>query len=935
MKKKSTILFFFFLLITVSMFSQQGIVTGTLEDEDGPLPGASVTIKGTKHGTETDFDGNYSIKCNVGDILIISFVGMETQEVRVTPDMFNSTTSETVQISYVATKKAQTDAYKKAIQKFKKDTIVQINTSERTYNSTPFYFEFERIKNIQVNEEDVFLTYFKPDIFFEIDFESNIGIQFIKNSNLHSLQNSFSQGYSLNNTFTYLAPETNTVFSYGPELNTLNFDGSAYSYDINGRLIVNGNGNKPIPYNNSLFKTSINNYNRVSFAVNNNKHHLKFNFSNKYTSDIFNRNLNSNNKLAINYKLGEEYNKNWSSSINYQTIKNNQPNINGFYNNLILNSWSTPISFSNSQGDKLLNNTQRSFSNTFNNPEWLLNNHSNKNTTTSFIATIKNKSNIDYDIQLNSSLSYNYSNDLQYFGLPVGTVGFDNGFLSTKKNILQNINANVNFEYDIDYTFKIKSIVNYNYEHLNFGFEEFSNFSSFPFNNAMTKNSNDKTIFRNKLQLLNQLQINIDRILNLKLTNNSYYSSIQNNAWFLSSFNAELNLRNWLKMYDINTFTISANASFDINDASLYFNNQNHNSLIITPQQSASYTTNNDLFIQPNLDLEKKELYEINAAFEFPLFNYNTSINFSYYNSTTKGSVHPILSNNTFTLDNVADIKNTGFEFIINSNIELVDDFYYKPIISFSTYNTKVLKLLNTTKRIPTAGFSSVSENLIEGQPAGVIVGSAYERDANNRIIIGDNGFPLVATAPKIIGNPIPDFSIGFQNNFTWDRLTFAIDLDIQKGGDIWNGTQNVLNYLGTSKQSATERTITDFIFNGVNTQGNENSIPVDFYNPNNSIIENRFVRYGFDGIAEEAIVDASYINLRTINVNYQLIRDKNKRFFRELTLGFYANNIATWSNFNGHSPYSTLYGNSGTRSLNFFNIPLQTEIGFNLSLKI
>ncbi len=62
-------------------FAQERTITGTVVDEDGlPLPGVTVLIKGTNTGTQTDFDGNYSIGADQGDILVYSFVGMETAE---------------------------------------------------------------------------------------------------------------------------------------------------------------------------------------------------------------------------------------------------------------------------------------------------------------------------------------------------------------------------------------------------------------------------------------------------------------------------------------------------------------------------------------------------------------------------------------------------------------------------------------------------------------------------------------------------------------------------------------------------------------------------------------------------------------------------------------------------------------------------------------
>jgi hypothetical protein len=60
-------------------FAQEKSISGTVSDETGPLPGVSIIIKGTTKGTDTDFDGNYSIMANTGDVLVYSFIGMTTQ----------------------------------------------------------------------------------------------------------------------------------------------------------------------------------------------------------------------------------------------------------------------------------------------------------------------------------------------------------------------------------------------------------------------------------------------------------------------------------------------------------------------------------------------------------------------------------------------------------------------------------------------------------------------------------------------------------------------------------------------------------------------------------------------------------------------------------------------------------------------------------------
>ncbi|WP_046758872.1 TonB-dependent receptor [Kordia jejudonensis] len=68
-------------LVTSAAFSQ-GTITGTIVEADGPLPGASVVVKGTKNGTSTDFDGKFklNVKNATGEIEI-SFVGFTTKTV--------------------------------------------------------------------------------------------------------------------------------------------------------------------------------------------------------------------------------------------------------------------------------------------------------------------------------------------------------------------------------------------------------------------------------------------------------------------------------------------------------------------------------------------------------------------------------------------------------------------------------------------------------------------------------------------------------------------------------------------------------------------------------------------------------------------------------------------------------------------------------------
>ncbi len=69
--------------MTTAVFSQT--LTGTVNAEDGPLPGANILVKGTETGTQTDFDGKFSLNVEAGSgTLVISFVGYANKEVSYT-----------------------------------------------------------------------------------------------------------------------------------------------------------------------------------------------------------------------------------------------------------------------------------------------------------------------------------------------------------------------------------------------------------------------------------------------------------------------------------------------------------------------------------------------------------------------------------------------------------------------------------------------------------------------------------------------------------------------------------------------------------------------------------------------------------------------------------------------------------------------------------
>ena len=71
-------------LLLFGGFVSAQTVTGTVSEANGPLPGVNIIEKGTSNGTQTDFDGNYSLDLSSSNAtLVFSYLGYTTQEVAV------------------------------------------------------------------------------------------------------------------------------------------------------------------------------------------------------------------------------------------------------------------------------------------------------------------------------------------------------------------------------------------------------------------------------------------------------------------------------------------------------------------------------------------------------------------------------------------------------------------------------------------------------------------------------------------------------------------------------------------------------------------------------------------------------------------------------------------------------------------------------------
>ncbi|HHT29380.1 TonB-dependent receptor [Petrimonas mucosa] len=86
--KRKLIMFFSLFFAGIGILIAQTQVRGTVVDESGdPVIGATIQVKGTSQGTVSDIDGNFTLSAPAGGTLIVSYVGMQTQEIPVSANV--------------------------------------------------------------------------------------------------------------------------------------------------------------------------------------------------------------------------------------------------------------------------------------------------------------------------------------------------------------------------------------------------------------------------------------------------------------------------------------------------------------------------------------------------------------------------------------------------------------------------------------------------------------------------------------------------------------------------------------------------------------------------------------------------------------------------------------------------------------------------------
>lgn len=737
-----------------------------------------------------------------------------------------------------------------------------------------------------------------------------------------ALQSAWAQGRAANGSLQWKGAETGETFSYGPALSTLEYDGLSYPYDPHGRLVPRGTGNgRPAAaYGNSIFRTGHSTSHQLALEArvaqfDGPSAGLRVEAEQQEEALTLISNRNRREKFAASLLFSR---KAWEldAGYAYSATKFTNPNGNGFLQYAYAQSLLAPPSFD------LRNGTgNMAFGTGMDNPYFLLDDNGQFARTQSRSGKFTAQYKVDRLRILVEPLLRTAEDETNYQIKP-GSGIYPNGY--TLRRSQQ------------DKYRQLRSTADYRI----FNKSEWQLFghADYVFNDDQTGiglQGSDPAKRYHYQRSSHRLSLSTKLEMDGNDVDGGLYAGVT--AYRSNTLSKPAPLLPWAKVYgdwspDGVTFTGSLSYREDATELKLDETLATAGLLNIESYRSAGFMPRAEVSTfngQPAI-----RHAEWNARLE-AVIEQRFTIGVSLFRRQTKGDVVALPAGDQLELRQIGDHVREGLDVELTYRHRQYgyssDGFRFSHSLLFSTWQHLVTKAYAGNDYLPVAGFRDVYKIFAEGYPMDAIAGTYWLRAGGNRQVIGADGFPLPGPGTRMIANAKPDFVMSLTNGIEWRSLKLEATLEWQKGGEVWNGTAAALDYYGRSATSGQLRNVRDYIFPGVDLAGHPNEKPVRFYDPAQPLAQNRWVRYGPGGVAEDYIESNDWLNLRKIALNYDILRNVRPG---KITLSVFAENLFLWQAYSGAAPGQLLYGQAGFSGLDYFRLPSSRQYGASLHLQ-
>ena len=473
----------------------------------------------------------------------------------------------------------------------------------------------------------------------------------------------------------------------------------------------------------------------------------------------------------------------------------------------------------------------------------------------------------------------------------------------------------------------------------------------FSLNNGINKPTVTSELIRRKMNsLYGSLQLNWDGYLFLDITARNDWSSTMskaNRSYFYPSVSLSGVISDMVpklggQMPEWFTFAkVRASYAEVGNDLDPY---QLYNNFTVGKDENGNTTVApGNVLYDSSVRSELIKSWE--AGFDIRFFNNRLGLDAAWYktNATRQLLNLPMdpFSGYSSRKVNAGNIQNEGIEISLNGLIlDNPKGLSWNSTAQFSLNRNKIIDLYPGVTLYDIKTLDAIQIVAVQGSYYGDIYGQTFQRveDKNDpnygKIIVGEDGLPLITTGKSKVGNQSPDWMLGWTNSFSYKGFNLSFLVDFRIGGDLYSATASNLYTRGNAAGTVVNGERQDFIVpNSVVQTPNgytENKVPVTHQN-----YWERIGSTGNYGLPEMYTYDATNIRLRNITLGYDFNKAMLKNTpFQRLRLSATCNNV--WMihyNLPGIDPESVSATNTNATGFENGAAPTSRSFTFNVTV--
>jgi TonB-linked SusC/RagA family outer membrane protein len=427
--------------------------------------------------------------------------------------------------------------------------------------------------------------------------------------------------------------------------------------------------------------------------------------------------------------------------------------------------------------------------------------------------------------------------------------------------------------------------------------------------------------FKNNLFVTAALRVDGSTVFGTNQRNQVYSKASAGYVISGTDYWEKLNIDKWFNLFKVR---MAYGESGNLTAIGAYdrFNLYTPSPLLTRGTLSSSSTLKNEDFAP-----ERQKELEIGTDLSF--FNNRIGVQFNWYQKKVSSLlinrfIAPTTGFSSLT-DNIGSLENKGIELVVNANPVKHKDFNWNITAIYNRNRNKIIDVGQGLILLSTNSGAPVS--ILQGQPVGVFYGTFFAKTANgdqvkttagiptiekgvqNSPLVYTtqrdvNGLPAGTTLRKVIGNPNPDFTFTFTNEFAYKQLALRIQLDGVQGVDVFNADWRTRQGVGSGKVAEQEQL---------------GKLPRGYI-------------AGVYPIEEWRIDNGSFVKLRELSLSYSL---GAKGGFNDMIFSLSGRNLISWDSYKGWDPEVNSGGQSTIlRGIDFGSVPIPKTFSIGVQAK-